>query len=109
MGFLQFIPAGKLSAIFTNGRLGLTAMGDAQQFTSGIEFVPDTQLAGGLKYNLMGWVGPLTGKNQPYQHEQSFEVAGAPKEVVVQDASGSCRSESRSSSRPMPVCRRGAR
>jgi hypothetical protein len=89
MGFLQFIPASRLSAIYTNGRLGLSATGDAQQFTSGIEFVPDTQFAGGLKYNLMGWVGPLTGKSQPYQQQQSFEVAGVPKQVVVQDASGS--------------------
>jgi len=50
--------------------------------------VPDTQFSGGLKYNLMGWVGPLTGKSQPYQHAQGFQVAGEPREVVVQDASG---------------------
>jgi len=89
MGFLQFIPASRLSAVFTSGRLTLSATGDAQQFTSGIEFVPDTQFTGGLKYNLMGWVGPLTGKSQSYQHDQGFEVASDPRQVVVQDASGS--------------------
>lgn len=77
MGFLQLIPADKLKAEYNavSRQLILTANGQAIQFTSGIMFNRDRNFVGGLKFSLMGWVGPLTGKTEPYQKVQAVDIS----------------------------------
>ena len=41
--------------------------------TYGFNFHRDTFL-GGLKFTLMAWTGPLTGKKQPYAFDQAFAI-----------------------------------
>jgi hypothetical protein len=75
MGFLGLVPADKLSAFYDTStrKLSLYAKGNAIEFTSGITFYRDTYF-GGLKFSLLGWTGPFTGKQQPYEHKQAFNV-----------------------------------
>jgi hypothetical protein len=77
MGFLQLIPATKLAALYdtTQRKLILFAEGDAVGATSGINFKRSPGFVGGLQFSLMGWVGPLTGKKQPYQYKQAFAIS----------------------------------
>jgi hypothetical protein len=77
MGFLQLIPATKLAAMYdtVQRKLILFAEGDAIQFTSGINFKRNPAFVGGLEFSLMGWVGPLSGKKQPYQYKQAFAIS----------------------------------
>ena len=75
MGFYNLISASKLTATYDelNRELILYASGDARQFTSGISF-EEVPWLGGLKFRLVGWTGPVTGKKQPYEHSQKFKV-----------------------------------
>lgn len=75
MGFLGTIPANKLSALYdtTKRTLILYAEGDVMGATYGFNFRQDT-IFGGLKFTLQAWTGPLTGKNQHYNHQQSFSI-----------------------------------
>ena len=75
MGFLGLIPADELAAGYNPGThtLSLFAKGEAQNFTYGIEFERQTWF-GGLKFNLMGWTGPLGQGTTPYSHEQGFQI-----------------------------------
>ncbi len=76
MGFLTTISADKLSAVYHTAtrQLYLTAKGSAQNFTSGIAFHQNT-LFGGLKFTLMGWVGPRGTGTTPYDKTQHFNVS----------------------------------
>ncbi|OHE96927.1 hypothetical protein CORC01_07712 [Colletotrichum orchidophilum] len=75
MGFLQNIPANEVSAAYDTKikKLVLTAKGQVQNFTSGIEFhrVP---FAGGLLFNLQGWVGPIGEGTRPYSVTNYFDI-----------------------------------
>ncbi len=77
MGFLQLIPATSLKAVYDTKKqqLVLTASGNAIGATSGIFFKRDPNFLGGLKFSLYGWVGPLTGKKQPYTYSQAFKIS----------------------------------
>lgn len=93
MGFLQLIPATELAALYdTRSRqLRLYAAGNTPQFTSGISFNRDPHFAGGLKFDLQGWVGPQTGRQQPYSQTQAFSIQlPSPvvnsKSVIIADA-----------------------
>ncbi|KAH0536618.1 hypothetical protein FGG08_006529 [Glutinoglossum americanum] len=75
MGFLQLIPADTLSALYDTREqvLILGANGNLQDFTSEPSF-KRLPLPGGLKFELEGWVGPLTGKTSPYTVSQKFRI-----------------------------------
>ncbi|KAE8447111.1 hypothetical protein EG329_011095 [Mollisiaceae sp. DMI_Dod_QoI] len=75
MGFFGPVPAEVLQAKYNKltKRLILVASGNAVGATSGIAFKRET-LMGGLKFSFGGWVGPITGEQQPYRHEQSFAI-----------------------------------
>ena len=92
MGFYNLIPASKLSAQYsiTEKKLILTAEGVVREATTGIEF-KQAQFFGGLKFELGGWTGPLTGKSSPYKHTQVFQISlPSPvypaNEVIIADA-----------------------
>jgi hypothetical protein len=76
MGFLGIIPANKLSALYDTSKrtLILYAEGEVMGATYGFNFKQDTNFFGGLKFTLYAWSGPITGKKQPYTHQQSFNM-----------------------------------
>ncbi|KAE8396400.1 hypothetical protein BDV23DRAFT_177936 [Aspergillus alliaceus] len=76
MGFLQLIPAEQLYAFYkTETRiLTLVAEGQSKELTSNIEFAQQT-VPGLFKFDLEGWVGPLTGKSVSYKREQNFHIS----------------------------------
>ncbi|MDB5015722.1 MAG: hypothetical protein JWQ84_554 [Mucilaginibacter sp.] len=76
MGFLGTIPATKLAAFYDTGqqKLILYAQGVVKGATYGFNFQRDTFM-GGLKFTLQAWTGPLTGKEQPYEHSQGFIIS----------------------------------
>ncbi|QKX59458.1 uncharacterized protein TRUGW13939_06592 [Talaromyces rugulosus] len=85
MGFLQIISADELSAVYhvNEGQLALNAEGETKEVTTGITFIRQP-FPGGLKFNLEGWVGPLTGKTSTYKKTQGYDIAPPiPKEVVI--------------------------
>lgn len=89
MGFLEYIPAEKLRATYNTESqiLTLYAEGKVLQFTGGIDF--SQQIVPGLfKFDLQGWVGPLTGRTVEYKREKEFNIAiPAPiKSVIIVDA-----------------------
>jgi sorbitol-specific phosphotransferase system component IIA len=93
MGFNQPIPAGQLAATYdvVEKKLTLFAQGEVQEFTSGIAFSRDPYWAGGYKFDLRGWVGPLKQPPtyRPYKYQQSFSIVfgyeGNPKDVIIAD------------------------
>ena len=76
MGFLGTIPADKLAALYdtTKRQLILYAEGKVQGATYGFNFRQDVWM-GGLKFTLQAWTGPLTSKEQPYTHQQAFNIS----------------------------------
>ncbi len=76
MGFLTTIPASKLACVYEtlNRKLVLYAEGEVVNFTTGIAFHQDT-LAGGLKFTLMGWTGPIGEGKRPYKQVQEFGIS----------------------------------
>jgi hypothetical protein len=92
MGFLQVINSMQLGAVYEtrSGTLHLYAKGQSLDFTTGIAFHRDEKFVGGLRFTLMGWVGPLRSPRRfsPYSHGQAFTVGGGMRDVVVQTASG---------------------
>jgi hypothetical protein len=90
MGFLSFIPATRLGATYepNTKTLYLGAEGDAQNYTSGIAFQHDEQFVGGLKFKLMGWVGPIGKGTRHYQIDNAFKNLEGPKQVIIEDANG---------------------
>lgn len=76
MGFLSLIPADKLAALYdTQSRqLKLYAKGNAPEHTGGIFFYRVPDFAGGLKFELMGWVDPIGKGKQPYTKTQAFSI-----------------------------------
>lgn len=73
MGFLELIPADQLAASYDGQYLILYAQGQVQDSTTGITFNRQPWM-GGLKFDLEGWVGPLTGTHSKYKHEQKFKI-----------------------------------
>ena len=75
MGFLGIIPAAKLAAMYDTKqqKLILYAEGVVKGATYGFSFKQDTFM-GGLKFTLQAWTGPLTGKDQPYQYSEGFQM-----------------------------------
>jgi hypothetical protein len=75
MGFLNLISASNLSAKydFLTQKLILSASGEYMEATSGITFARQLW-EGGLKFNLEGWTGPITGNKKPYTHTQDFSI-----------------------------------
>jgi hypothetical protein len=75
MGFLGSIPAANLRAAYNvnTKRLTLYAEGVVMGATYGFNFRRDSFM-GGLKFSLMAWTGPLTGKEQPYDFKQAFYI-----------------------------------
>jgi hypothetical protein len=73
MGFLELIPADELSATYDGVELTLSAQGQVQDSTTGITFSRQPW-AGGLKFDLEGWVGPLMDSHSKYKHEQNFHI-----------------------------------
>ncbi|AKJ05789.1 hypothetical protein ATI61_102843 [Archangium gephyra] len=90
MGFLQLIPATRLSAAYEpmTKTLYLAAEGNAQNYTGGIAFHLDDTFVGGLKFKLMGWVGPLGKGTRAYKVDNAFKNIEAPKQVLIEDAHG---------------------
>lgn len=93
MGFLQLIPASQLDATYDGETrtLLLRAQGQAQNYTSGIHFVPATAgspPAARDAFQLMGWVGPIGKGTTAYDHVQRFEHMDYPGAyVMIEDAS----------------------
>ncbi|KAF8242767.1 hypothetical protein K440DRAFT_664529 [Wilcoxina mikolae CBS 423.85] len=75
MGFLEPIPAEFLSASYDpeDQTLRLYASGEALNFTADIYFERVPWL-GGLKYELVGWVGPRGQGTRPYEVENEFKI-----------------------------------
>ncbi|TGE23930.1 hypothetical protein E5K00_01565 [Hymenobacter aquaticus] len=77
MGFLGLIPATDLAASYNvrTRQLTLFAKGEARDFTYGFTFDRVPSL-GGLKFELLGWTGPLKdpASYSPYVHEQAFAI-----------------------------------
>lgn len=74
MSFRVLIPADKLAASYSKSRkLVLYAEGKVQEGIHGIEFVR-VPWAGGLKFELEGWTGPLFDKDRDYIHDQAFDI-----------------------------------
>ena len=94
MGFYNLISASKLSAVYDsmNKQLILSAQGKVREFTSGISFQQDKNFVGGLKFDLGGWTGPITGKTTPYHHVQKFSIS-LPSPVVNSDYVTICDAE----------------
>ena len=85
MGFLGTIPADNLAALYdtTKRQLIIYAEGKVQGATYGFNFRQDAWF-GGLKFTLQAWTGPLTGKEQPYKHQQAFNIS-LPSRVFPSD------------------------
>lgn len=77
MGFLGLIPASELGAVYNpqTKTLTLSAQGEVRDYTYGITF-ERVELAGGLKFRLEGWTGPLhdPASSSPYSHSQDFSI-----------------------------------
>jgi hypothetical protein len=89
MGFLQLIPATELNATYDSETrtLLLRARGQAQNYTTGIQFVAAASPAAAATFRLMGWVGPIGPGTTAYDHLQRFENAEFPGAYVrVEDA-----------------------
>jgi hypothetical protein len=85
MGFLQLIPATKLTATYDGEArtLLLQAQGQVQNYTSGIHFVFRGPTPGGFDtFQLLGWVGPIGPGTSPYDHLQRFENMDYPGAYV---------------------------
>jgi hypothetical protein len=75
MGFLNLISASTLSAKYDSylQKLFLHAEGEYMEATYGISFARQ-QWIGGLKFNLEGWTGPITGRKKAYTYTQDFDI-----------------------------------
>lgn len=73
LSFLSLIPADHVFALYKDGQTWISAKGNYHEITSGIAFhrVP---WVGGYKFELRGWVGPLTGHDKPYEVETPFDI-----------------------------------
>ena len=92
MGFIVPVSATGLGAVYdsTKRQLLLSAKGNVEEITTNIHFQRLTWL-GGLKFRLVGWSGPLTGKEHSYSVNDRFSIdlrSGAlpARFVVVADA-----------------------
>lgn len=92
MGFFGTVSAKSLGVIYdsTKRQLVLSAKGDAEEITTNIHFQRLPWL-GGLKFRLVGWSGPLTGKTHTYSVNDRFDIdlrsGSVPfKSVIVVDA-----------------------
>ena len=75
MGFYGLQPALKPTATYstTTHTLVLTASGKAEDVTSSIGFT-EQNFPGGLKFDLGGWTGPVTGKYFQYTRSSVFSI-----------------------------------
>lgn len=75
MGFLGLVPFTNAGAVYDPGRQVLTvsAQGEAQKFTSGY-FFKRVPWAGGLRFELYGWTGPIGPGTEPFEVSQPFNV-----------------------------------
>jgi hypothetical protein len=88
MGFYGPVPfdTAKATYVWTGlgspGFFSVTVEGNAQNFTTGIKLVRDTQWVGGLAIRVMGWTGPIGKGTKPYKVSGSF-AGSFLKEIVV--------------------------
>lgn len=87
MGFYGPVPCKAAKAHFVDeggdyGAFVVTAEGDAKEFTAGITLVRDAHFVGGLRLNVMGWVGPLAEGTQTYRVHGTFPGAFMPVIIV---------------------------
>lgn len=75
MGFFGPVSAKSLGAVYdsTKRQLVLSAKGDVEDITTNVHFQRFPWL-GGLKFRLVGWPGPLTGKAHPYSVSDRFDI-----------------------------------
>lgn len=92
MGFIVPVSARDLGAVYdcTKRQLVLSAKGNVEEITTNIHF-QRLSWPGGLKFRLVGWSGPLTGKEHFYSVNDRFSIdlrSGAlpARFVVVADA-----------------------
>ncbi|KAF6832153.1 hypothetical protein CMUS01_07052 [Colletotrichum musicola] len=72
---LQLIPADKITAFYNNETktLKLSAQGKAVPITRDIHF-KRIRTIGGLRFQLLGWVGPVTRGDSPYTADSYFNI-----------------------------------
>lgn len=75
MGFLNLVPFTNAGAVYDPVQQVLTvsADGEAQKFTSGY-FFKRVPWAGGLRFELYGWTGPLSEGTEPFEVSQPFNI-----------------------------------
>ncbi|KAK7715252.1 hypothetical protein SLS64_003950 [Diaporthe eres] len=75
MGFLGLVPFTNAGAVYNPGQqlLTVSAQGEAQKFTSGY-FFKRVPWAGGLRFELYGWTGPVSQGTEPFEVSQQFNV-----------------------------------
>jgi hypothetical protein len=88
MGFYGPQPVTSVTAFYVWTGLGepghffITAQGEAQNFTTGIQLVRESDFVGGLAVDVMGWTGPLSEGTTPYKVDGTFSGGYLPKVVV---------------------------
>ncbi|KAF6786386.1 hypothetical protein CSOJ01_15435 [Colletotrichum sojae] len=75
LSHLQLIPADKIFAFYNNetNTLKLSAQGEAVHITRDIHF-KRIKTIGGLRFQLLGWVGPVTLGDSPYTADSYFNI-----------------------------------
>ena len=79
MGFYQKQPFNSAHAYYLDTELYppqviVEVTGNAQNFTSGIQLVRDTNTAGSLVLDLMGWTGPIGEGTRAFKVAQTFQT-----------------------------------
>ncbi|MCJ1464125.1 hypothetical protein MMC07_002738 [Pseudocyphellaria aurata] len=75
MGYFGPVSANSLGVVYdsTKRQLILSAKGNVEQITTNIHFQRLPWLDG-LKFRLVGWSGPFTGKTNPYSVSDRFDI-----------------------------------
>lgn len=88
MGFFGPVSANSLGVVYdsTKRQLVLSARGNVEEITANIHFQRLPWLDG-LKFRLVGWSGPFTGKMNPYSVSDRFDIdlrsGGLPSRFVT--------------------------
>lgn len=77
MGFGGLVPASELSAVYDPVKqvLTLAASGEVQNYTYGYKFQRMSWI-GGLRFELIGWTGPIGQGTSKYSFSQDFPIPG---------------------------------